>query len=261
MSKRHIRSDFINEEELLIEGIPTLLIEPKDGHRPMGTVIIYHGWSSCKAYQRIRAYVLAGFGYRVLVPDSIYHGERDPLDNYSIENAGKYIWKVILQTIEEAPALINYTFNELREKENMLAVLGNSMGGFAASAIFAHNPEIRSGVICSSSCHWGRSNELFLKNAEYYQLDNFVLDKDKIEKLDPINNLELFDNRPLLMLNGEADTVVSIEGQESFYEKAKLYYADPSHLKFIKYPNLDHFVTTNMMEEIIIWLGTHMVGN
>ena len=82
--------------------------------------------------------------------------------------------------------------------------------------------------------------------------------EDKINKLDPMNNLELLKNRPILILHGDSDSVVSIESQRIFYKKAELLYEDKQKIKFIEYPNLNQFVTTNMMEECISWFYRYL---
>ncbi len=77
--------------------------------------------------------------------------------------------------------------------------------------------------------------------------------------MDPMNNLELIVNRPILLLHGgDSDTVVSIESQIKFYDKIKPMYEDKKKIKFIQYPNLNHFVTTNMMEESIAWFYKYL---
>ncbi len=57
---------------------------------------------------------------------------------------------------------------------------------------------------------------------------------------------------------GDSDSVVSIESQRIFYKKAELLYEDKQKIKFIEYPNLNHFVTTNMMEECISWFYRYL---
>ena len=60
------------------------------------------------------------------------------------------------------------------------------------------------------------------------------------------------------MLHGDRDGLVPIEGQRIFYSKIKESYDNPKRIKLIEYPNLNHFVTTNMMEEAIYWFYKYL---
>ena len=68
----------INEKRITVDSVPCLFVEPDDCVR--GTVLFYHGWSSAKELQVLRARILAAYGYAVLVPDALYHGERGSID-------------------------------------------------------------------------------------------------------------------------------------------------------------------------------------
>ena len=73
-----------------------------------------------------------------------------------------------------------------------------------------------------------------------------------------MNNLELLKNRPILILHGDSDSIVSIESQRIFYQRIEPLYQNKQKIKFIEYPNLNHFVTTNMMEESINWFYRYL---
>ncbi len=73
-----------------------------------------------------------------------------------------------------------------------------------------------------------------------------------------MNHLDRLVNRPILLLHGDSDTLVPVESQRIFYNKLNSIYEDKEKLKLIEYPGLNHFVTTNMMEESINWLGKYL---
>jgi len=66
-------------------------------------------------------------------------------------------------------------------------------------------------------------------------------------------NLNLLVNRPILLLHGDRDSLVPVESQRNFYSEIKPMYKFKDKIEFIEYENLNHFVTTNMMEESIGW--------
>ena len=84
----------ITEEKIYIGDIPCLKIE---GHEKVkGVIIFYHGWSSTKELQSLRGHILAAYGYDVLIPEAIYHGERGLIDYDENPRAYKrfsVIWK------------------------------------------------------------------------------------------------------------------------------------------------------------------------
>ena len=139
-----------------------------------------------------------------------------------------------------------------------IGVIGNSMGGFTAAGIFTHNPSLKALVVFNGSCSW----EIFNKrHKEHFKLtDGEELERfeERVKKLDPINNLNLLKDRPILLLHGDSDSLVPVESQRIFYSKIKPLYEDKDNIKFIEYHNLNHFVTTNMMEESINWLGKYL---
>lgn len=241
------------EREIKIGDIPVMVLTPRGETTPYPTIIFYHGWSSTADKQKFRAYIFATLGYQVLIPTSIYHGERNPIDYTISENAGKYLWRVILKNIEEFNIIIDYAVNNLQVDKDRIAVMGHSMGGFTSSGIFAHNKNIKTAVILNGSCDYGHSNRSF---SETFKISMDVFPKElmqEIEKYDPMNNLDKIIDRPILMLHGDSDSLIDVNVQRDFYAKVSPMYKYSSKIKYIEYPKLNHLVTTNMMEDIAIW--------
>ena len=136
-----------------------------------------------------------------------------------------------------------------------MGVIGNSMGGFTAAGIFTHNSNIKALVVFNGSCGWINSNEIFREN---FKMNPDKEMEERINKFDPMNNLHLLIDRPILLLHGDSDSLVSIESQRIFYKKIELMYNCGDKIKLIEYPNLNHFVTTNMMEESIAWFHKYL---
>lgn len=206
----------------------------------------------------MRGFILASVGYQVLIPDAIYHGERNPLLNYDVENAAKLFWKIILNNIEESYILIDGLVSKYDADVDRIGVIGHSMGGFTAAGAFTHNPYIKALVVLNGSCYWENSNNIFHEKLKIEMNNRSNKLAERISSLDPMKNLDLLVDRPILLLHGEKDSVVSIESQRIFYDKIKNLYANKDRIKFVGYPNLDHFVTTNMMEEAIYWFYLHL---
>lgn len=243
----------IIEREIKIGDIPVMILTPRGESAPYPTIIFYHGWSSTADKQKFRAYILATLGYQVLIPTSIYHGKRNPIDYSVLENAGKYLWQVILKNIEEFGIIHDYAVKDLHADKDRIAVMGHSMGGFTSSGIFAQNKNIKTAVILNGSCDYGYSNRSF---TEIFNIPMNILSEDvleEIEKHDPMKNLDKIIDRPILLLHGDSDSLIDVNVQRDFYARVSPMYTDSSKIKYIEYPKLNHLVTTNMMEDIAIW--------
>lgn len=245
---------FVEKKKVVIDEIPCLIYRPKGKTGPYPTVINYHGWSSNKEFQHFKATILANFGYQVIVPDALYHGERGSL-NYS--EAGKlenYLHKVLLSSIEESGVLLDYAMRNLEADEHNISVIGHSMGGFTSAGVFLKHPSLKTMVVINGSCAWDK----MLTSVDQKQRSKEELSKElrKLEAMDPYDNLAKFHKRPFLLLHGKADETVPIESQRIFFEKAKSYYGrDQRSIRFYEIPDIPHAVTMHMFEQVISWLG------
>ena len=245
----------IIEEEVIIKGIPCIILKPKNQNGKLATIIFYHGWSSNKENQKFRGFILASLGYQVIIPDSIHHGERNSIDYNNVDNMSKYFWKTILNNIEESKDIIDRSIDIHNMDPDNIAVMGHSMGGFTAAGAFTHDERIKTSIILNASFNWGMSNEIFL---DKLAKNIIVEEENEIIRLDPMNNFNKLIDRPILMLNGGSDKVVSMNPQKVFYDKIKGEYKNQSKIKLIKHIHVGHFVTTNMMEDAARWLKRNL---
>lgn len=56
------------------------LSENHYGRGPERDRHFYHGWTSTKELQSLRGHILAAYGYDVIIPEAINHGERGLID-------------------------------------------------------------------------------------------------------------------------------------------------------------------------------------
>lgn len=246
------------ERNVLIDNIPALVLTPENNSKLHPTVILYHGWSSSIEKQSFRGFILASLGYQVIIPCAIHHGNREPIDHSKAENAARYFWRIIFQNIEESNKVIQYAVSELDSDPERIGVCGNSMGGFTAAGVFASYTKLKALVVFNGSCNWDASNELFLEALNMKDVKAPDELQQKLNKYNPMKNLEHIINRPILMLHGDSDTLVDIEAQREFYRIVSPKYNGSERLKFVEYPKLNHFVTTNMMEEAAIWFNKYL---
>ena len=248
-----LESNFIHEERHKIGEVPVIRLVPKYTEGPLPTVIFYHGWSSSKEIQLMRGMILAGFGYQVILPDSINHGERGLVDYSDPGEVVKYFWPTILKNLEEYSLIRDFAIENFNADGERLGVSGNSMGGFTASGIFTYNPEIKALVVLNGSANWTGANFIFKELVPGKLPDWLKKEEDYISSIDPMNHLDKVIDRPILILHGGADSVVDIKSQKDFYKTASALYSDRNRIHLIEYNNLNHIVSTNMLEETVKW--------
>lgn len=210
------------------------------------TIIIYHGWGSSVNKYRELANYLSTFGFRVILPEIVFHDSRIKLENhFSKDVTQEYFWKVIIKTSDEA----NRFFEELNIWREEVILMGVSMGGFIANGIFANGHEFAGLINVNGSGSFVLSEKIFRENDHRPEMST-----------DEINILRDYDHRgkktnssSILLIHGEQDTIVSIEGQKDYFNY--LVESNDIHdVVFNTYKEVNHSFTDEMMDHLIQWL-------
>lgn len=252
-------SDIIKVTSIKLGEIPCLYIKPYYEDSKSSTVIYYHGWSSKKEKGLFIGEVLALHGYDVIIPDAIYHGDRNALGKYNVDALKKYFWDVIFNTVEEYESLILKAISLFGTDKENVAVMGSSMGGFIASGVFAANKEIKCLVNMNGACAWEKAESIFREMDREGKGAASPKQRSLIVEYDPLRKKNGLYPRPILMLHGDADTSVSIDIQRYFYDEIKEIYKErPERIKLIESTNLNHYKTTGMLEETLKWFDMYL---
>lgn len=242
----------ITEEKIYIGEIPCLKISCHEAVK--GVVIFYHGWTSTKELQSLRGHILAAYGYDVLIPEALYHGERGVIDYEENPRAYLEFWQVIFQNLKEARQIIDYA--KQWHPEARLAVMGHSMGGFTTLGVLTWYPEIRVGVAMNGSGWWNEADRRFRAEINLKSMDFLPALQAEITRLDPYTHTDRLFGRAILALTAGNDDTVN-PASEAFY-MAKLQGLRDVRSAFVTYPGLKHFVTTNMMGDAVHWLQENL---
>lgn len=246
-------NSFITTEREEVNGIPCLKFKPKGYNGLLPTVIYYHGWHSSKDFKRFEALVISSHGYQVIVPDALHHGDRDPIDHNDPQNLNRYEWKIILQSVKESKKFIEGIINDHEADPGRIGIIGSSMGAIAAGGIYVENLGLKCLVGFNGTFAWQdaiKRNDL-AKTKE----DN----RELIEYYDPISNEDKIKDRAILILHGTEDTSLPIDSQRLFFNKMlPLYTRNPEKLEFIEAVNVNHHITTGMLEKAIMWFKEHL---
>ena len=226
--------------------IPYFVIE-EPGFVPKADIILYHGWSSNAVKQCFRGQLIAGFGYRVIVPEIILHGIRGTC-NYDSADGIADFFDVLLCSIKENEVLVQNILTQNRPK----FVIGHSLGGMIALGTAMENHSIMSGFIAmNSSANWS-SYEQLIQGVFPGKTDEILADKSiqkNLQKLDtysPEHWKEKKMEAPVLLTNGMLDQIIPLKFNQQFCEQYS-----GMNIKHITFENAGHVVTDGMLAEVI----------
>jgi fermentation-respiration switch protein FrsA (DUF1100 family) len=184
---------------------------------PVGTVVHFHGNFGNVSNHFLCAQFLTRYGFDVLVFDYQGYGG----------SQGKPSPKI---TVEDGVASVDYALSRDRGGRRSVAVFGQSLGGAVATVVAAKDPRVNS-VVLEAAFHSyrGMAFDVLKRSAWTWILVPFApwfvgttYDPEKwIAKISP---------RPILLIHGDADTVVPAWTSQRLYERAK----DPKRLWIIK---------------------------
>jgi uncharacterized protein len=243
-------------ETIFVDGIPIHHFEPKESQfQFVPTVFIYHGWFSSKESYSFVGEILGAYGFRVIVPDAPLHGKRQ-----AERNLQRDFWNVIIQSVDEFELLAHFAEERWGISPADIAVVGSSMGGFAAAGIFAEYTSLKCLVSINGSGAWEISEQVFR------QMDGrppaTLHELTEIRQFDPLHKIGHLPTRPILLQHGDSDSIIPIDGQREFYRQLVSHYGERyAHLvKFQEIPRMNHYMSLGMFEDVVGWLFTHFTN-
>ncbi|PLR78862.1 esterase [Bacillus sp. V3-13] len=251
-------------ENLRIGSIPALhLVQQEESTKKLPFVIFVHGFTSAKENNLHYGYLLAQKGFRVVLPETIHHGERAQESGET--NLNFRFWDIVLNTIEE----LN-TIKEYYERQNYIDVERIGLAGTSMGAI------ITLGALTKYS--WIKA-AVSLMGMPYYekfalaQLDEmkkrgirFPFSQDEIDNLfsqlreyDLSVQPEKLEQRPLLFWHGQKDPVVPYKPAYNFYQSIKPAYQNAQErLKFISDEKAEHKVSMEGITNTVKWFEAYL---
>jgi dienelactone hydrolase len=204
---------------------------------------------------------LADAGMTALALDQRNHGRRlldDRCNTGWNPDHAVDMYSTFLGTALDISFLIDWLPVKYKIPVKKIGVTGISLGGHASFMAMGLDKRIQVCAALIGSVDYRHLMELrAMENRSpkkdfpnYYpkSLQNLVA------RYDPINNLKTFSNRPLLMCNGAADTLVQAECNARFLKKLMPFYRNKNRLKQSIYPGVAHEVPDTMWHEARQWL-------
>ncbi|MDD4069116.1 MAG: acyl-CoA thioester hydrolase/BAAT C-terminal domain-containing protein [Candidatus Izemoplasmatales bacterium] len=201
----------INKESLKYESITFNLLyknTPKD--KPI--VFFFHGFGGDKEYGAGgKDITLASMGYTVIVLDAYEHGERRTNEYKELDNSQRQamIIDTEINTAHDAIKVYDFLVEDSKISSEMpLAVYGVSMGAAIAFYLSTIFDKVKSVVSIVGSPSFV---DFYSYKQEVYSFpkDNQFYDRlKKYQRLDPLLNYKLFENKKVFMSVGLRDKIV-----------------------------------------------------
>lgn len=250
-------------ENKVIDSIPVLhVVKNEIKEKSTSFIIFVHGFESAKEHNLHYAYLLAEKGFRVVLPEAIFHGEREEIQMSQNELMFRF-WEVIIRTIHELNTIKNYFVkNDLAHPEK-IGVVGTSMGGIVTLGALTQYDWIKTAISLMGSPYYvefakGQVNHF--RNLGVHIPFNDAQLEEQYSALIPYDlskHIDKLQNRPLMFWHGKKDQTVPYEPTYHFYNKIKKYYSnDPERLYFLTDERAGHKVSREGLLKTVEWFET-----
>ncbi|TMN23090.1 alpha/beta fold hydrolase [Lentibacillus cibarius] len=252
----------IGIEHITLASIPSLVVaDNKKRQDALPTLTYLHGFTSAKEHNLPLAYLLADKGFRVILPDSMYHGEREA--EMSEEQLQLSFWNIVLQNVKELKNIKEALAEQGLLLDGRFGVAGTSMGGITAAATLTQYPWIQAaGILMGTPKMTTYAKTLVdgFKTAGNLPVteDEIVELYDQLSHYDLSKQMDELQERPVLFWHGDNDPVVPFDHSYTFYDKARTYYTDKEKIRFIKESNRGHKVSRQAILETVKWFEKYL---
>lgn len=240
-----------------IEDIPVLHVVQEGLHKQaLPTVIYYHGYNGEKISSLTLAYMMAEKGMRVVLPDSLYHGERS--QELSATEKDLAFWDTVTQNINEMPKIVNALIERNQTVKERLGIGGTSMGAITTYGALAKYDWIKVGASLMGTAYMTNYASSLI---QYYnkQHDEKITEKKAAEvyqellPYDLSKQIQKLNNRPLLIWHGEKDNVVPYRDSSKLHQAVQAQTSFAENIKFVGEQGRAHHISRLAMRETADW--------
>lgn len=254
----------ITVENSKINEIPYLhIFDSRKNEEKLPLIIFIHGFSSRKEFNLHYAYLLADKGFRVILPEAVYHGERST--GLSGQQLNMHFWEIIIRTIAEIETVKNFFEEEQLIDPGRIGVVGTSMGGIVTLGALTQYPWIKAAASLMGMPYYERFAEQQIDELKRHNVDIPLSNEEMSQLMNKIRVLDLslqpdkLENRPLFFWHGKKDAVVPYAPAYHFYETIRpMYEGHPDKLQFISDEKAGHKVSTEGVLQTVKWFEAHL---
>ena len=257
-------SFLINVKHEQIGGIPVLHISKQElAKQELPLIFFIHGFMSAKEHNLHYGYLLAEKGFRVVLPDVIYHGNREA--GYNELELSMRFWGMVVQTIKELNILKEELIARHLVQWNKIGVVGTSMGGIVTNGAMATYDWISTGVSLMGNPNFVTFAEYQVKQIKKekpeIKLDDSEIQKqlDMLKPYDLSLNQKMLNTRPFMFWHGAKDTIVPYTFAYNFYKDMKSTYEnEKDKFIFILDEKAGHKVSRSGVLQTVNWFEKHL---
>lgn len=227
-------------------------------------IIFVHGFESAKENNLHYAYLLANRGFRVVLPEALNHGERNP--GLSEVEMNLQFWDAVTNTIDELAVIKDHFDRENKIDRERIGLAGTSMGGIITLGALTQYPWIKAAVSLMGMPYYEQFAKVQIQQLEKNGLKLPYSEEEKeavfqhLRKYDLSFQLEKLARRPLLFWHGEKDAVVPHSFSYKFYESIQSIYGEDSEkIMFISDEKAGHKVSTEGVLQLVAWFEKHLL--
>lgn len=251
-------------EKKCIQHIPVLhIVKQKQFSDRMPLIVFLHGFTSNTERNMHYAYLFAEKGFRVIMPEAIYHGTRNK--GLSETELSYRFWEIVITSIEELSTIKQELVEQGLVDPARIGVAGTSMGGITTLGAMAKYEWIKAGVSLMGNpsfeefALW-QLNEIEKRGVQIGISQEQVSDLlNQLKQYDLSLQPEKLNNRPLLFWHGRLDPVVPYQAAFHFYEQNRKSYEGTNEMfEFITDENAGHNVSNAGVEATANWFDKHI---
>lgn len=245
-----------------IKDIPCLVVvDSQKLHEPLPTLTYFHGFTSAKEHNLPMAYLLAEKDFRVILPDSAYHGERS--EGITHGEMQLLFWDIVMQNVRELKDIYDTYQHAGLVSEDRFGVSGTSMGGITTAAALTQYQWIKTAAILMGTPNLTQyAKELVAQMSKHTEIplaeEKINAIYEQLEQYDLSMNMKALHKRPLLFWHGKKDDVVPYVHSFDFYRNAAAIYENKESLQFISEENQSHKVSRNAILKTVQWFVRHL---
>ncbi len=243
-----------------IQNIPVLhVFQPENEHHLSPTVIYYHGYNGEKESSLSLAYKIAEKGYRVILPDSYLHGERQ--ENIPQTKKDVAFWEIVIRNIKEMEQIKSHVVENGLSIADRIGIGGTSMGGITTFGALRQYEWIKAGAVLMGTPKMTAlaSHLITHVNEQSKQKITEAQANEAIVSIQPYDlslQPDMLQDRSLLMWHGTEDQVVPFEHTKSFYEEIKPHYR--GQLTFLPEKGRGHHISNFSIRETTKWFEKYL---
>ncbi|MDQ0216697.1 fermentation-respiration switch protein FrsA (DUF1100 family) [Oikeobacillus pervagus] len=244
-----------------IRDIPLLhVVEQTNIGKPLPFIIFIHGFTSAKEHNLHYAYYLAEKGFRVVLPEANFHGERS--QGLDLNELGIRFWDIVLQTIEEVSGIKDAFVERELVNESRIGLAGTSMGGIVTLGALTQYPWINTAVSLMGSPTYRKYAEQQLHEVRQkgfeipYSTSEIHRILESLYPYDLSQHPEKLEGRPLMFWHGKKDPIVPFQNTYDFYLSIQDQYKEhPEDLYFMGEKMSGHKVSRAGTLELVNWFS------